>query len=165
MKTGRSGSLVLAWPDTQIARPLAGFGMVVPKREAQPFNAITVHSRKYAERAPEGWSLMRFYFGGYRSPQMLELDDEQLLRAARAFAERAICATGAPAFSRITRWQEGNSIYQVGHLETIAGLDAALPANLYVTGTPYRGPGIPDVIRTSTDLANRIAAAHVPTAA
>ena len=89
MKQGSSGNIVLAWPSTQIARPLAGFGMVVPKREAQPFNAITVHSRKYAGRAPEGWSLLRFFFGGYRSPSTLELDDEQLVRTARTFAERA----------------------------------------------------------------------------
>jgi oxygen-dependent protoporphyrinogen oxidase len=165
MKHGSSGNIVLAWPNIQIARPLAGFGMVVPKREAQPFNAITVHSRKYAGRAPEGWSLLRFFFGGYRSPDTLELDDEQLLRAACAFAERAIYATGTPIFSRTTRWWDGNPIYQVGHRETITGLEASLPTGISVAGAPFRGPGIPDVVRSSTDLADRIAASLVPAAA
>jgi oxygen-dependent protoporphyrinogen oxidase len=139
--------------------------MVVPKRESQPFNAITVHSRKYAGRAPAGWSLLRFFYGGYRSPQTLELDDEQLLRAACHFAECAIGAAGAPAFARIVRWWDGNPIYQVGHWQTVADLEAALPPGLYLAGTAYRGPGIPDVVRSATDLAQQIAASLVPAAA
>src|SRR5690606_39249894 len=145
---------VMAWRDTQITRPLAGFGMVVPKREGPPFNAITAHSQKYAGRAPSGRSPMRFFFGGSRSPQTPGRVDEELVRAACVFAERAVGATGKAAFSRITRWWEGNPIYRVGHWDTIAGLETALPPGISITGTPFRGPGIPDVVRSATELAN-----------
>ena len=137
---------------------------MVPKREGEPFNAITVMSRKYVGRAPEGWSLMRFFFGGFRSPQTLQLDDSALLEAARAFAATAVGATGTPELVRIARWTQGSPIYQVGHLETVAALDAALPPGLFVTGAPVRGPGIPDVVHSATDLATRIAASHIPIA-
>jgi oxygen-dependent protoporphyrinogen oxidase len=157
-----SGAIVLAWPDARIDRPLPGFGLVIPKREGEPFNAITVHSRKYPGRAPAGWSLMRFFFGGYRSPQTLELDDDALLRAACDFAARAVGAHGTPAVVRIARWPEGSPIYQVDHLDTIACLEAALPLGLFLTGAAYRGPGIPDVVRSATELATRIAASLVP---
>ena len=165
MKTGKSGNIVLAWPNSQIARPLPGFGMVVPKREAQPFNAITVHSRKYAERAPAGWSLFRFFFGGYRSPQMLELDDEALLRAVCA-----LCGAGNRCHRRthvfrhyplagrqldLPAWSSGD--------HRGPGSQRYLPISLSAR-TPYRGPGIPDVVRTSTDLAQRISASLVPAA-
>jgi oxygen-dependent protoporphyrinogen oxidase len=107
---------------------------------------------------------MRFFFGGYRSPQTLQLDDAALLDAARAFAATAIGATGTPEFVRIARWTQGSPIYQVGHLETVAALDASLPPGLFVTGAPFRGPGIPDVVRSSTELANHLSAALVSSA-
>jgi oxygen-dependent protoporphyrinogen oxidase len=164
-KVAASGAVVLAWPSRQIERPLPGYGLVVPKRESQPFNAITIMSRKYAGRAPRGWNLMRFFFGGYRSPRTLLLDDAALLQTAREFAARAIGAMGAPELVRISRWNEGSPVYQVGHLAQIAALDASLPEGLYVTGAPFRGPGIPDVVRCATDLANHIAASFVPATA
>jgi protoporphyrinogen oxidase len=108
---------------------------------------------------------MRFFFGGYRSPRTLLLDDAALLQTAREFAARAIGAMGAPELVRISRWNEGSPVYQVGHLAQIAALDASLPEGLYVTGAPFRGPGIPDVVRCATDLANHIAASFVPATA
>lgn len=163
LKAAASGAIVLAWRRSQITRPLSGFGLVIPRRENEPFNAITVMSRKYAGRAPEEWSLMRFFFGGYRSPQTLHLDDAALLDAARAFAATAVGATGTPELVRIARWTQGSPIYQVGHLETVAALDASLPPGLFVTGAPVRGPGIPDVVHSATELANRLSTALVPT--
>ncbi|HET9661764.1 MAG TPA: protoporphyrinogen oxidase [Thermomicrobiales bacterium] len=163
-KAAASGAIVLGGRQAQIRRPLPGYGLVVPHREGVPFNAITVMSRKYAGRAPDGWSLMRFFFGGFRSPQTLQLDDTALLEAARAFAATAVGATGAPELVRIARWTQGSPVYQVGHLETVAALEACLPPGLFVTGAPFRGPGIPDVVRSSTELANRIAMSHIPAA-
>lgn len=163
-KAAASGAIVLAWRERQITRPLPGYGLVVPRRERQPFNAITVMSSKYAGRAPEGWRLMRFFFGGFRSPQTLQLDDAALQDAARAFAAAAVGATGAPELVRIARWTQGSPIYQVGHLEDIAALEASLPPGLLITGASFRGPGIPDVVRSSTDVANRIATALVTSA-
>jgi len=165
LKTAASGAIVLAWPDHQIGRPLRGYGLVVPKREHQPFNAITVMSRKYAGRAPRGWELLRFYFGGFRSPQTLLMDDEALTRAARAFAALSMGITGPPAFTRIVRWSDGSLIYQVGHSTSMAELDASLPSGLFLTGAHFCGPGIPDVVRSSADLAREIAATVVSPAA
>ncbi|MCO5221722.1 MAG: protoporphyrinogen oxidase [Thermomicrobiales bacterium] len=164
-KVAASGAIVLAWPERQIRQPLRGYGLVIPKREAQPFNAITVMSRKYTGRAPVGWSLMRFFFGGFRSPRTLQLDDAAVLDTACAFAGTAMGATGAPEIVRIARWTEGSPIYQVGHLETVAALEASLPPGLFVIGAPFRGPGIPDVVRSSTDVANSVATSLVSSAA
>ena len=164
-KVAASGAIVLAWPASSITWSLPGYGLVVPKRENAPFNAITVMSRKYAGRAPEGWSLMRFFFGGFRSPRTLMLDDAALIETARDFAAQTVGATGAPELVRIARWNEGSPIYQVGHLDTVAALEAALPPGLFVTGAPFRGPGIPDTVRSSTELANRIASTLAPSAA
>ncbi|MEZ4506876.1 MAG: FAD-dependent oxidoreductase [Thermomicrobiales bacterium] len=141
LKVAASGAIVLAWPDRQIDRPLPGYGLVMPKREGQPFNAITVMSRKYPGRAPEGWSLMRFFFGGYRSPQTLQLDDHALLQTAKRFAERAIGATGDPEIVRIARWTEGSPIYRLGHLDTVAALEGACRQGCSLRERRFAGRG------------------------
>jgi protoporphyrinogen oxidase len=84
-----------------------------------------------------------------------------LLDAACAFASAAVGASGRPELVRIARWTQGSPIYQVGHLETVGTLERNLPPGLHVIGAPFRGPGIPDVVRSSTELANRIASARI----
>ncbi len=165
LKTAASGAIVLAWPDHQIGCPLRGYGLVVPKREHQPFNAVTVMSRKYTGRAPRGWTLLRFFFGGFRSPRSLLMDDAALIQAARDFAAISMGIAGPPAFTRIARWNEGSLIYQVGHKNSMAELDASLPAGLFLTGAHFCGPGIPDAVRSSANLAREIATTSISNAA
>ena len=35
-------------------------------------------------------------------------------------------------------------------------LEAALPAGVYVTGSPYRGVGLPDCVRQGQETARRV---------
>ena len=58
-----------------------------------------------------------------------------------------------PLLHRIYRWPRSNPQYDVGHLERVAAIEAALPAGLFVTGSPYRGVGIPDCVKQAQDAA------------
>ena len=58
-----------------------------------------------------------------------------------------------PLFHRIFRWWHSNPQYDVGHLERVDAIEAALPAGLTVTGSAYRGVGIPDCVRQGRDAA------------
>ncbi len=62
-----------------------------------------------------------------------------------------------PLFHRIYRWGRSNPQYDVGHLDRVAAIEAALPTGLHVTGSPYRGVGIPDCVKQSKDTAEQIA--------
>jgi oxygen-dependent protoporphyrinogen oxidase len=139
-----------------IRRPLAGFGLVVPTSERRPINAITWSSLKFDDRAPEGYALLRVFFGGSRSPQSMGLDDAALLATVRGQLRELMDIEAAPLFQRIYRWHLSNAQYDVGHLERVAALEVALPAGLYLTGSPYRGVGLPDCIRQSHETAARI---------
>jgi oxygen-dependent protoporphyrinogen oxidase len=61
-----------------------------------------------------------------------------------------------PLFHRIYRWDRSNAQYDVGHLERIARLEAALPYGLYLTGSPYRGVGLPDCIKQAQETAGKV---------
>ncbi len=152
-----TGTLSLAYRTADIRRPLAGFGLVVPASERRPINAVTWSSLKFDQRAPEGHALLRVFFGGSRSPQSMDLDDETLLATVQAQLRDLLDIETAPRFHRIYRWRLSNAQYDVGHLERVAALETALPDGLYLTGSAFRGVGLPDCIKQSRDTAERVA--------
>ncbi len=74
------------------------------------------------------------------------MGDEDLLSIVRSELEDLLGIEAEPILHRIYRWPRGNPQYDVGHLERIDALEASLPHGLYVTGSPYRGIGVPDCI-------------------
>ncbi|MGC8779492.1 MAG: protoporphyrinogen oxidase [Anaerolineae bacterium] len=152
-----TGTISLAYRLDEIPRPLLGFGLVVPGSERRPINALTWCSLKFAGRAPEGYALFRVFFGGSRSPRSMELDDAALLATVRAELRGLMGITAPPLFHRIYRRSRANAQYDVGHGDRIAALERMLPAGLHLTGSPYRGVGLPDCIRQGQETAIRIA--------
>lgn len=146
-----TGTISLAYRVHDVRNPLHGYGLVVPSSERRPINAVTLNSVKFAQRAPEGYLLLRAFFGGSRSPQSMELDDATLCTAVRAELRTLLGIDAEPLFHRIYRWRQANPQYDVGHLARVAAIEAALPAGLFVTGSPYRGVGIPDCVKQAKD--------------
>ena len=151
-----TGTLSIAFKQDEIGHPLNGFGIVIPRSERRQINAITWSSTKFPQRAPTGHVLLRVFFGGSRTPQMMERDDEQLLMAVQAELQAIMGISAKPLFHRIYRWHEANPQYDVGHLQRVAAIESTLPPGLHVTGSPYRGVGIPDCIRQAETVAERI---------
>jgi protoporphyrinogen/coproporphyrinogen III oxidase len=160
-----TGTLSLAFRAEDVPRPLNGFGLVIPGSEKRPINALTVASTKFDQRAPAGTVLLRAFFGGSRSPQSMGLDDEELLATVRAELRAILGIEAAPLFHRIYRWWRANPQYDLGHLERIADLEAALPPGVYLTGSAYRGVGLPDCVHQSQQIAARLIREHKERAA
>lgn len=158
LRTVGAGSISLAYRNDDIKRPLPGYGLVIPRRENRPINAITVTSAKFAGRAPEGWTLMRVFFGGARSAESMFYNDDRLLKVVREQLHDLLGIEAEPAFHRLYRWRTGSPQYDVGHLLRIAAIESALPDGLLLAGGTYHGVGIPDIVRTATEIAERIAA-------
>jgi oxygen-dependent protoporphyrinogen oxidase len=151
-----TGTISLAYHAEAIKQPWRGFGLVVPRSERRPINAVTISSIKFKQRAPEGHVLLRAFFGGSRSPQSMELNDDALVATVRAQLRELLGIKATPLFHRIYRWQRSNAQYDVGHLDRVASLEKALPPGLYLTGSAYRGVGIPDCIKQSQDTVKQI---------
>ncbi len=135
-----------------------GFGVLMPRSQRRPINAVTFSSTKFDGRAPAGHVLLRVFFGGSRSPRSMALDDEELLSVVRREIKEALGITAKPLFTRIHRWWRANPQYDVGHLDRVARIEAALPPGLFVTGSPYLGVGIPDCVKQAADVAERVLA-------
>lgn len=141
-----TGTLTMAFRASDLKQPLQGHGLVVPKSEHRPINAITISSTKFAQRAPNGYVLLRAFFGGSRSPETMDLDDDQLLAVVRAELKDILAIDATPLFHRIYRWRRANPQYDVGHLALVDEIEGALPAGLYITGAALRGVGMPDCV-------------------
>lgn len=132
----------------QIAHPLQGSGFVVPRRERRTLTAATWVSSKWPHRAPDGQALLRGFVGGATDPGALDQSDATL--AAQAFDElRArLSISGDPSLVRVFRWPRGTPQYIVGHADRVARLEQrlALVPGLALTGSGYRGTGIPDCV-------------------
>ena len=151
-----TGTISLAFRKAEAPNPLHGYGLVIPASARRPINAITLSSVKFAHRAPDDAMLLRIFFGGSRSPESMNLDDVTLYATARDELAGLLGITAEPLFHRIFRWGRSNPQYDVGHLERVAAIEAALPQGIYVTGSPYRGVGIPDCVKQSKETAERM---------
>ena len=136
---------------------LEGFGLVIPRSEGRSINAVTLTSTKFDNRAPAGHVLIRVFFGGSRSPQMMELDDEQLVTEVLSELKALMGIKARPLFQRIFRWHHANPQYDVGHLERVEAIESFLPEGLYITGSPYRGIGLPDCVHQGQQTAEKVA--------
>ena len=67
--------------------------------------------------------------------------------------------TAPPLLSRVYRWERANAQHEVGHLARMAAIEHALArhAGLYVTGSGFRGTGIPDCIADGRSIARAAA--------
>lgn len=144
-----------------LGHPLNGFGFVIPAKEDRAISACTWSSSKYENRAPAGRALVRCFVGGATHEERALVDDGAMVESAREELASLMGVRAEPQVTRIFRWTRANPQYDVGHLERLAEMESRLAAGLpgvYLTGSPYRGVGIPDCVHNAQLTAERIMA-------
>jgi oxygen-dependent protoporphyrinogen oxidase len=143
-----AATIALAFTRDAVRHPLNGSGFVVPRVEGTGILAGSWLSSKWPNRAPEGHVLLRTFVGGARDPEALQKSDRELVSLSMAALRPLLGITGEPLFSRIYRWERSNAQHEVGHLVRVAAIERALAKHpgLFVTGSGFRGTGIPDCV-------------------
>ncbi|HSS20543.1 MAG TPA: protoporphyrinogen oxidase [Pyrinomonadaceae bacterium] len=158
IKYASTATINFAYQRNDIPHALDGFGFVVPFIEKQSLIACTFSSQKFAGRAPAGHVLLRVFVGGALQPQMLELDDTEILTRVRNDLRQLLGIVKAPLFAEVSRWQNSMPQYHVGHLDRVKRIDEialSLPG-LALAGNAYTGPGIPDCVRSGQEAAKKV---------
>ncbi|HWA99429.1 MAG TPA: protoporphyrinogen oxidase [Pirellulales bacterium] len=154
-----SAVVVLGYRQEQFARPLAGFGFVVPEIERRDILAVSYSSQKYEGRAPEGRALLRVFIGGATRPELIDRPDHELQRIAERELGELLGVRGAPELVEVVRWHGAMPQYHLGHIERLARIQrlaAALPG-LALAGNAYQGVGIPHCVHSGEAAAERMA--------
>jgi len=154
-----SATVTFGYRREAVAHPLRGSGFVVPKVEGTTIMAGSWISSKWRDRAPSGHVLLRAFIGGARDPRAMDMDDGDLIRAAESEMGWLMGFQGPPIFTRLHRWERANAQHEVGHLDRMAAIDARLAARpgLFVTGSGFRGVGVPDCVADARATAAAVA--------
>jgi oxygen-dependent protoporphyrinogen oxidase len=143
-----SATIALGYRREDVAHPLDGYGLLVPRGEGLRTTACTFVSTKFAGRAPEGHVLLRAFLGGTRDPDVLGLPDADLVALVRREMGPVLGLRGSPVLERVYRWPRATPQMEVGHLARMARLEAIVAGlpGLFLSGAGLRGTGLPDTI-------------------
>jgi oxygen-dependent protoporphyrinogen oxidase len=153
-----TATVTLAYQESDLPRPLDGYGYVIPRREGRRALACTWTSTKFPHRAPDGYALLRVFIGRAGQEAEIPWDEAGLLRVAQDELRETLGITVKPLLTRVFRWERAMSQYNIGHparLERVDHLLGSLPG-LALAGNGYRGIGIPDCIHSGELAVERI---------
>ena len=152
-----TATVTMAYKESDLVRPLDGYGYVIPRREGRKALACTWTSTKFPHRAPDGYALVRVFIGR-AGQEDIPWDDEGLKAVAREEVRLTLGITAEPLLTRIYTWEKAMPQYNLGHparLERIEAMLAEIPG-LALAGNGYRGIGIPDCIYSGELAAEKI---------
>jgi oxygen-dependent protoporphyrinogen oxidase len=155
-----AATVAMAFKREAIAHPLNGSGFVVPRVEKTGIMAGSWLSSKWPDRAPEGFVLVRAFLGGARDPDAITKSDDEMRATALNAMRPLMGITGEPLFSRIYRWENANAQHEVGHLDRLALIERELAdrPGLFITGSGFRGVGVPDCVADGRATARQVSA-------
>jgi len=151
-----TATISLAYRQSDLPKPLDGYGYVIPRREGRKALAGTWTSTKFPHRAPDGYALIRVFVG--RAGQDIPWDENELLDLAKEEVKLTSGITAEPMISRVFMWDKAMPQYNLGHPEKLKQIDVAVEkhSGLALAGNGYRGIGIPDCIHSGELAVERV---------
>ncbi|HEX3722512.1 MAG TPA: protoporphyrinogen oxidase [Nitrolancea sp.] len=153
-----TATVTLGYHTSDIERRSEGRGFVIPKVEDRELTAVTWATNKFAGRAPDDIALVRAFVGRAGREAAVDLPDADLLQLVRRELREILGISAEPALARVYRWHRALPQYVLGHterLEQIEGRVARIPG-VRLSGSAYRGVGIPDCIQSGQIAAEQL---------
>jgi oxygen-dependent protoporphyrinogen oxidase len=155
-RIGYTSSAAVALAFDRVSLP-EGFGFLIPASERRSLLACTFVHNKFHHRAPQGKVLLRCFFSSSRTPDLMQLSEEDLRSRARQELQEILGLQQEPRFSRVFRWAYGLPQYETGHLERAAEIEQQLSTlpGLHLIGNSLYGVGLPDCIKSGRAAAEK----------
>ncbi len=154
-----SATITVCYRAGAVTRPLSGTGFVVPRGESQTrLLAASFVTSKWANRAPDNTIMLRAFAGGTLDADLLDRDDDELVALAHHDLTPLLGITEGPRFGKVYRWLRAGPQYELGHLTRVHAIEQRLGwhAGLFVTGSGFRGIGIPDTVADARTVADQV---------
>jgi oxygen-dependent protoporphyrinogen oxidase len=136
-------------------------GYLVPAVDGRAVKAATFSTLKWPHLAAQApVHVVRCSVGRSGDVAVLQRDDGDLAALAEAELAEAVGITAGSVARRVTRWGGGLPQYNVGHLDRVAAIRAAVAQQpgLAVAGAAYDGVGIPACIATARAAVTQVTA-------
>lgn len=130
----------------------AGSGLLVAPDEGFTVKGVTISSQKWGA-APDGLVRLRTSIGRAGETRPMQASDAELTAVALADLRALLGIDTPPVDTLVTRWGGGLPQYDVGHVERMAAVGAAVAQvpGLEVCGAVYDGVGVPAVIGSARE--------------
>lgn len=148
----------LGFRSEQIARPLDGFGFLIPAKENRKILGTIWSSAIFPNRAPEGYAALTTFVGGSRQPEMCKHDDRDLVRIVREELSAIMGVRGEPAFSKVIRWEKAIPQYNLGYLNIMNAIDRceAETPGLFFCSNFRGGIAVGDCVMNGKKIAEKV---------
>jgi len=144
------GSLSCIYPSSAISSELDAYGVVIPAIEHRQIDGMQWTTSKWDHRAPAGQTIIRVFFGGPNTRQMLDKSPSQIRQIVQQELEELLAITATPEQVFQHTWNRAYPQYHLGHQQLVVRIRSLLPAGLALAGNSYQGVGIPDTIHSAS---------------
>ena len=147
--------------DAAIPKLPDGFGLLAgTQSDQQSLLACTFVDQKFANRAPQGTTLLRAFFSSAAADRLSHASEEQIIRITCSQLSKMLGPLPPePLVTLVRSWPRSLPQYEVGHTARMKELDACLGAmhGITIAGNALRGVGLPDLIRDASRAAQTLA--------
>lgn len=146
----------LGYPAGVGGTDFTGSGFLVDPSADLMMTACSWGSLKWPAWSPPDRVVLRVSAGHRGDHRPIHLDDCKLLAQLRADLRTTVGMTAEPAEVRITRYPHALPQFDVDHLSRVERIEHALgeaAARVVLTGSSYRGLGVPACIRQAREAA------------
>ena len=153
--------VVLAYPKSEFAYDMKGFGNLIPRTQGVRTLGTIWSSSLFAGRAPAGWQLLLNFIGGTLDPALAKLSESEIIQAVHADLKKTILrpdSKAEPKAIAVHVWDKAIPQYEIGHLERLATVEAELQKSqgLYISANFIGGVALGDCIKRGLQEANKI---------
>lgn len=130
---------------------LDGFGYLIPEKEKKNILGSLWNSVLFPGRAPEGHHAVTTFVGGSRSPELTNLNDDQLLEMTLKDLDLILGLNDEPEFAVFARWKKAIPQYQKGYASVFKQIEAFHNAdkNIRICSNYYKGISVSDCIKSA----------------
>jgi oxygen-dependent protoporphyrinogen oxidase len=152
-------SVVLGFRREDVAHPLDGFGMLIPKIEGFKILGTIFSSSLFLNRAPNNFVALTSYIGGERQPELASLSPEKLVELVCEDLRVLLDVKGKPVFTHYHFWPRAISQYNVGYgkFKDLLNDIESKAHRLFFAGSFRDGISLGDSIVSGGNVAERAA--------
>jgi oxygen-dependent protoporphyrinogen oxidase len=150
--------LALGFRRAQVAHPLDGFGVLVPRKEKMSILGALFSSSMFENRAPHDHVLLTVFAGGARNPALLHQSPDQIAHAAMDDLRSLLGIKGTPVFADVVKIDRSIPQYNVGYgavKRLMERVETASPG-IFFAGNFCHGISVSDCIASGAAAAERV---------
>lgn len=149
----------LIFPVRKINPGLKGHGFVVARGEKLLISAASYMSQKWPERAPEDYLMIRTFIGGGKQSYLASLSEEELVKISVTDLQKVFGVRFEPEEVQVNRYLNAMPVYVPGHKAKMEKVRNSLESSggLYLIGSAHEGIGVPDCLKFSFKVAEKVA--------